>query len=356
MIFTLGFGSVISLINILKKKSPFFTLILILFMWTLFGWSSNTADYEFHRNKYYNSDGNILVEPIYSFLSKLFKMFGFQYEQFLIITSGIMFIFLYIIIKKQTNRSAFMIGLYFIFPFVFNVVIFRFSIGMFFSYWGIYHLINERKNSKAILYSIIFFVLAGLTHFSLLILLVMLLIRFLSVNKIIILVSIADILIYALLKSSVLLSSLKMLEGNILLNKVSYVLNATPIGLAKIRIIQVLIFFIVFVIMYFILKRYVDSEFSLKILKMNILIMIIVPILWLNSDMYRVQLVLILYNYFFIDKALKNSTPKIYYKSNILITMGAIVYALILLWMYVFTNEVWINNVFKAIFENNLLW
>jgi hypothetical protein len=325
-------------------------------MWLLFGWNTDNADYVIHFNKYYNPSNSIIVEPIFDFIILFFRNLGFDYSEFLIALSGCFLVSLFLLSKKLVgDKYPFLLGLYFIFPFLFNIVLFRFSVGLIFSYWGIYLL---TKKERKIGWSIFLLLLGGLTHFSLLILLIFPFIIFIKKNTILIITITIMIFEIILIRSSDIITFVANHFDNLLIQKISYVLShSQSYGFSSTRMFQVILFYGIFLLIYKITinngKNYSLANF---LLKANTIILIILPLMWINSDLYRAQVPLILFNYSLLVSNIKVNSPKKIWVSNIFVSIIGLFSSITFLYIYILSIPSWLTNVFEAIFSNNHFW
>ena len=112
--------------NIVKKRSKIGFYILLIWMWILFSFNTNSADFEMYKGYYelgrvYSSyyDG---IEILYKISNDLGNLLNLNFIQFKMIYSGIALILLNIAIKRLTTNFSFALGCYFIFPYLIDIV------------------------------------------------------------------------------------------------------------------------------------------------------------------------------------------------------------------------------------------
>lgn len=128
------------------KKWVFF--IMFIFMWILFGWNYNNADYSNYKDvyNYIGANGNYLgIEPGYVFTCKLGNLIGLNYNNFLIVYSLIGLILIANSIKKYTKNYIGVFILYFIYPFFLDIVQTRNFMAMSIIIYSIRYLIDYKK-------------------------------------------------------------------------------------------------------------------------------------------------------------------------------------------------------------------
>lgn len=109
------------------RKSKFACLVLVAWLWILYGWSSGTADFSIYQNRYdlYLSRMSY-TEPLYTLIVRIFHFLGADFRTYLIVTSLFCFILMYKTANDFSPNKGLVFGLYAIFPFVMDVTIMRY--------------------------------------------------------------------------------------------------------------------------------------------------------------------------------------------------------------------------------------
>ncbi|WP_264544630.1 MULTISPECIES: EpsG family protein [Flavobacterium] len=115
------FGVVLSGLAFFFKRSKIILLILFVFMWLLFGWNYSNADRRMYTEMYSVSISKIeflKFEGGYSFLMFCSRYLGLSLQEFLIIVSGIVLLFIFRFFYIFSNVPAFvgLCFLWFFFP------------------------------------------------------------------------------------------------------------------------------------------------------------------------------------------------------------------------------------------------
>lgn len=314
-------------------------------------------------------DGHVLglTEPIFTLTMKTFNMLNFKYEQFLVIISFIILLMYFIIIKKSTKYACFVIAIYFIFPFCMDVCQLRFSMATIFSTLGLYFLLFEKNKRKSILKYIICICIAGLIHFAMFFMLILVIPKLLNIKQTIVITIISIVVLQILI---VVFPNITFLGDSILTQKINFVLDYSNqkynIWGQMNTIYRIIVFFALYLILNRIVARRITKQkervedYNKKIevlnlvLKINIMILIIIPLISIMSDIYRVQTTLsliniITYSYFFIKQ--EKGKINLY---NFIFILACVVFNLVNLNMLVLRNTN-LETVFLPLFNNNLL-
>ena len=364
--------SMILVIAFLFPKDKKVTVIILLAMWIMFGWSSNNADYEIYVNRYYNYENmTSQTEPLFSLLMKLFNYLNFSYEQFLIFISFIILNLIIIVLKKNTKHVNIVLFLYLIFPFCFDVVMLRYTLGTTIIISGIKYLLSDKKSDfwKYCIYVLI----AALFHFSFIIMIVFGLVKFLNRKQIIRLLMIT--FLFSIIFSSLLDYAIPLLTNINFMNignKINIVLTfanqsydsyRTFTYIAKVLIINIFAFILINEIKKDTINRNNTEILTLvdTISNLNLLLLIILPLLIYSADIFRIQLTMYWINYLLVAKYF--DSQKLYInneflgkvrKKSIKILMFAIIYAFVGLFLWILKTPN-INSVWYPLFLKNKL-
>jgi len=145
------FSSVILSIScLMKKNSRISFFLLFLLLWMLFGWSYGNADYLAYASSYDNlsyfnnfSEGTLGLKILFSFFSSI----GLSYQSFLIIISFSGLALIAHTIRKYSNYGGFVFLLYFIFPYLLDIVQVKNFIVTALIVYAVHYLVSEEKGS-----------------------------------------------------------------------------------------------------------------------------------------------------------------------------------------------------------------
>lgn len=350
-----------------KRNSKFIFFIFIAFMFIMFGWSLDTADWTIHFNSYTNYvQLTAKVEPLFLIIVRFFNIIGINFREFLIIISFIILtIYSYIINRKCQNRN-FVLALYFIFPFIMEVTQIRFAMSAVIAVIGIMQLCKEKCTKKDYIIYGIFILIAGMIHYASLICFIFILGKKVEINKLIVICACIIIVIGLFI---FVVDKIDSIAGNsTLINKINFILklNKDKMWQTVVRVsFRMIIFFVGFVIINRIVMKKLNQrkgsckelQFCNLVLKFNIIALILIPITFYTPDIYRIQQLLSIINYmsyglYFEDNNLINNAK---IKSNELVFSNlCILNAIINLYFLVLSNNN-INTVFNAFFKNNIL-
>lgn len=347
----------ILLICLIVKRSKFWGGLLLIWLWILFGWSSGNADYLNYVYKYQNI--NILsgnFEFLYYRITKIARDIGLNYRDFLIAFSAVFIITIFRFVKRNSSNWCFAISLYAIYPFMMDVVQIRNSMALIFIWLGMDCLINYKERKQLISF-IVYIIIAMLFHSASLIFLLMLIPFFYAKRNIIKIVSI-----------TILLGIIAKKYLGSLLIYVSSVLNMTnrfyqaanmdlKVDFRKILIIISL--FVTYQIGIFIIKRSKELSNRVKntevdlIEKINIMMLIVIPISEILPDAYRMMSALALVNYTLWSKAMRTDKRKfVFSKNECLLRIWGGVSALFNIYLLVLSS-ININTVFYPLIYSN---
>lgn len=360
--------------NIVKKNSKVLYVLLFVFLWLLFGWSSGNADSGVYISRFdnYNSLANE-TEKLFTKLLELVHEIGGTYQTFLIIVATVGLAIIAYIIYKYSENFTFVAALYFLFPFVMDVTQIRNYTAFVIVIYGFKYLISNDKNSD--LKYLICIAVAANFHFSTIVFAIMLVPKHFSIQKTIFVTVICIIVLFLVPSMFIAIQKYSgVLFNSIKVEKVLDVAtNRYTINTIYKTWFRVIVFFCSFLIMYyFILKPRLIylKEIELKkvrigleerkkiielVAKMNIVMLMILPLITISVDFYRLQQALSIFNYIAFSQYFIPIKRNVMTKGNILVSTLCIIIAFINLYLLVLNNSNY-NTVFRPVFENNLLF
>lgn len=344
----------------LKKNNltlqQLFSIIILIFMWIIFAGNTSNPDYNNFEHIYNKITIGGLesysgVEIGFSIIMKLSGIFGFSYQQFLIILSTVFLILLLKFIFYFSKSPALVLLIYIFFPFFLDIVQIRNSLAYIIVLNGIIYLYNKKNISY-----ILIILLASLFHTTALFNLIFLLINFVDPKKLLKIIVPTSIFLY-LIKSEVINLMIKILPIG---DKYVVYLNGTSILNQLLYLILILGNFIIVYYTFLKVKKLgINNKIDTNIIKLasfslsaSILVIMILPLLSFDADFFRLfrNLILIFIinfcNYLSIKKYIKN---EIYLFIDCVGVISFILVGVNYLYYYQF------DKVFMQIINNNFI-
>lgn len=363
-------------INLNYRKSKLCFLSLLLYMWLLFGWSYGNADWNIYTNRYNNFEElSSRTEWLFTTLVRGGHFLGMEYRGFLIVISGVCLLLLAKTMIDLSSEPGLILSLYAIFCFPMDITQVRFFIAFSVVCFGFRYLFKykEKKEKKLLIKWIITVVVACNIHL-LTILIFVLLIPVFFKRKVTIIVTVAVNVVFILassLSSKVFeLIALFLGEG-----KASLVMTqASKYDAAKVSYVwfKTMFIFAGFLVVYFCImyffkkydKRYgialeadkkiLDSQLAFT-MDCNIIILVIIGLITVTTDFYRIQQIVVFMNYLIFSNYLQPHEKGKWKKNNLLIIVPAVVFAFGALYNLVL-NSINLETVFLPIFYNNVIF
>ncbi|MBP3742142.1 MAG: EpsG family protein [Treponema sp.] len=171
--------------SITIRKDDVISILILVFLWILFGFNTKTADSENYRFFYEAlKDTNYVfgLEPGFALFMRVSNKLKLNYTQFLCLYSFIGLCFFWNYIKRYSRNTPIVVFLYGLFPYFFQIIQIRFFMSSMISLWSFHFLIEKKK--KYIFNFVLFIFIATLFHVTAIFYLLMLL-TLLPWNKII---------------------------------------------------------------------------------------------------------------------------------------------------------------------------
>ncbi|SCH00940.1 Uncharacterised protein [uncultured Clostridium sp.] len=179
-------GEIVLMSALIKKKSKIIAICLILFMFTMMAFSYGNSDFETYE-MYFEIYGNnlsinafFLLNGGFKWLCSLFQKLNLTYNDMLFFMSLFGFYNLIWVAKKYVQNINVVFALLYIYPFIIDITQIRNFVSMTLLIRGIYYLITEKKNSKAIIKFGLFNSLATSFHLTFLYYFILICIRFID--------------------------------------------------------------------------------------------------------------------------------------------------------------------------------
>ena len=334
------FSCIVSLILlmlcIIRKNSKLTFYLLFTWMWILFAFNHANADFRMYRSIYYGTLSVSSMEYGFVILCKIFRNLGFNYNMFLAVYSFVGLTLIKKTIFKYSKNISLTLALYFIFPFIFDVIQIRNFMAFAIVIYAIKYLIDENeKNIKKYIFLVL---IASMFHsFSIIAL------AFIFLNKF---NSSKSILISFLIISGLVI----ILRNGLLVDILSKVLNSDKVAAYfidsrympgfKTSLLSIMICLLMFMISRLIYNKNAFSSLTYQIF---VFILILIPLLFYNATIMRFQRSMLILLYIGFSNNIKIRTLKnkyIYNKKNMFISLLFII--LITLWVDTFILS--INN------------
>ena len=339
-------SAIFIIFSLLKKDSKLFFILILFWMWVLFTFNYNNADYSMYMNMYYGYIEQS-SEFFFSFLLDMARKINLSY----IVFRGIYgFICLYLIgitIYKNSKNKSLVLSFYFLFPFVLDVVQIRHFMAISIITYAIPLLYSDNK--KSIFKYILLNILAIGFHYMAIFYLILILVKRFSIKKVTIISIVAQIIFLFVMQSNILIDILlKFLpENKVYIYFISDKLRSSYLLILQCLIVQLISLISVFVC-YYIYRKHnkcidnIDTKKEINIykntLKINLLILILIPAYFYNLDLIRIFRGISIMNFIAIGNAIEKKNIK----DNIIpITIG---FALVMLLFYFLILKV---NIFE---------
>ena len=369
----------IILLNIFMKNNKVLFFSTIFFMWILAGWSYGTADYFIYSDMYnWSSNASQIsnTEIGFSLLMRISNTLGFSFQQFLMIIFAVGLALIGYTIMKYSNTPNMVLAIYFIFTFIINVTQFRqFLATAIFVFSFKYLLIRDRKSDIKYIIGIL---LASSVHFSSIFMLLLLVPKKLNIKKVIVITSIVTFMLglLNLVNSGGYIVYLLEIFNIKLASKIIQILESSKNKYSWSLIfrwwVKIIEFFVLFYVTQYlasckesIMKKNSSMEVlkadninknNSLILRCNIMLLILIPLTAVSVDIYRIQHMLVIWNYIAIcshyNLNIENFATT---KKNIYISSALIFFAFWFLRGLILSNSN-INTVFYPLFNNNLFF
>lgn len=344
---------ILILAGFINKNSLILFIIQLLWMYVLTAGNLNSADMGVHQNIFEASQYNTDIS-IYSKICHVFAQIGFDFIEMNAILCIFIFIFIYCFIKKYTLNYSFVMSLYFLYPFIDNVIQKRFFIASVVVIYAITFIMKNNRSSKLI--AIILIIIAGLIHQAAFAFLIFLLLPFFKNVK-----NPKSIFIFFLIVSSSLMpimpDILKIFFEEVKVDFYFVVLHEK----IKYPILNFILwggFHLGFVYLYYnfykTCNKYIKKmEFEKNILYMNIISILFIPLYYWEPSFIRMYRTLIIFNYI----AIANVLPigQIYYKPVFYVSLKYIIYSIIAFICIYFFAGMGYTAIIEPIFLENIL-
>lgn len=356
------FFSIINSIGcLIKKNSKFFFFSMLILLWIICSFTTGNADeslYISRYNEYLNWAGK--TELIYFYFIVFLNKLHIPYIGFKMISSFIEISLIGYTVFKHSKSPNIVLVLYFIFPFMIDVAQMRNALATAVMIFGSGFILNniesEHKSNKINMNDIKFVIcilIATFIHTASLIWIILLIAEKLNIKKTIFF-TIAFIILFQIFFSPNIVKKIASIFGaeSRIAAYVNVEYQATKIKNVHNAMARVLMsgFLILAFCLYFIIIKKNKSPFLNYCLRMNIIILCIIPIiLSYTTEVYRMQQGIALITYI----CFSNLYDFLNTKNNIEITCSMLIYSSVNL--YILIIRMLLHPVFLPIFCNNSL-
>jgi len=335
---------------LLKGKGSILKILLLTFMWVLFWGSNDNADYLNYKQLYdyisYTGAGFSTSQFGFVQIMKFATKLGLQYHHFLMIISLIGIYMITETVKKYTDKPHLVYTLYFIHPFLLDIVQVKHFLAMAIIVYCFRYL--EQDGNKNNIKFIAGILIATSIHLISIIFLPLLFIKKMSIRKLVLLVASILIVGIPIAYSDVL----QFIALNILgIQRIeTYFLNRARFGFFIQFFIQGTIFLMVLLSRKILTKRRECNKFIDLIYRTNLYLIVLFPLYIINGTFERGFRMIMILNYILISKLFSTSKKR----EKIVILVFIFIFAFSLFMYYTFIP--YKGTVFFPIFENNLIF
>jgi len=138
----------------MKKHDKTIAMFILLLMWLFFWGNTMNPDYGAYSNLYSKIQngvpmlGKTSMEPGFILMMKLSSLFGLNYRGFLILTTLCCYLLIHSTVKLYCKNYSYVYLLYFIYPYLIDVIQIRNFIVMSILIYSVRYLINDGLNGK----------------------------------------------------------------------------------------------------------------------------------------------------------------------------------------------------------------
>lgn len=352
--------SLISIMLILfcciKTKSNKLFFIIFIWMWILFSFSYDKADYTMYQQLY---AGNLTnkVEIGFTFLCELFNdRLNIPFQVFIAIYGAIGLSLVGSTIYKYSNRRSFTAACYFIFPFIFDAIQIRNFMAMSIIIFAIRFLIRNEKLDW--LKYLILNLIAISIHTFAIIGLVFLLFNFIGKKKLLFLSLIISAIEFLVLQSKAIL--INILSKFVSEQKIyAYFISDTYLpGISStikaIMIIVIMLIMVGLIYMYAKKQNKENNKFLDITIKICSMFIMFIPILFYTNMIMRLPRSMIILVYILIGNTIENGVIRGIKVKKISAYLILLLIMIIFIWIQGFIVSIGnVSITYKPLLENN---
>lgn len=358
MLYTLSF--ILIMLAIIKKNSK--ATLILLFMYIIFlyvGGNANNQDRIIYLNNYYYiADGlpGMQFEFGFQALCKFGSFFGLPYNFFLAIIMIVGLLLIVDTIRLYTSNIAFVLALYFIYPFIWDTVQIRNFLAMSIIVFGLRFILSEKKEYLKFSF---FVLMAASIHVTAIFYFSFLITAFIKDTK-----KLLQIVLF--ITGTSIIFSPYLAKLLLMVTSVEKVNSYTTTQTSIITKLLAILYFLVSILLIYFLKKNIEKEktkYSLMlenngkkildlkiILQINIISVIMVFFVMNNLNFFRLYRNIFILNYVLFAIYVKIVKKNVKNKFIYWIFMAFIILSLFVLVIYTQTT-----NIFNPLFEENSL-
>ena len=305
---------VVTLFLLIDRKTKIVFFLSFLYLWFVFGWCSYTPDMEIYRWRYEEYDSEwmeMITEPGYSMAMGMFHKHGFHLPDIYIFISFFFLLSLYFYVYKSTKNRSAVIGLILISIYPLLVTLLRTTFAFTLDFIAFYILINYETKIRFLFFSLLIVLATQIHSLSILYLVFMgaLFIKGENLNKIVLIAlgcsQVAITLASVLMPDVMAMFDMTEKTEQFMEDTEAEANKLVQFLLAVFRILSVVI--IPFGIQFILKKKnIVFSNKEKVIMDMNKVGLLVIPLLVISHDLYRVFFVFAVINFCFAANYMKN--------------------------------------------------
>ena len=354
-------------IGFFYSKNKALNVAIIFLMWILMAFSSKTADFNIYTRRLENPDSESL-EPLFYAFVKILNKLGIGIQGFIFIIGTIYIVVIYkLLIKNRfvARRAGYILALYCIYPFCIDISQLRNTLGFVPILYYFSKTIKDqntiyKNESNDDLFLAICILISTLIHYSGIFYIVLLVAKKIKIKKTV-LVTVIFLGVASLIGNfSVYLLNFSKYFGENLYNKVWTVFNNsilqqqdTIVGTMRMMIVTFVIVMLFLLIEY---KKNKDPYIEYAI-KVNILLLNIIPLVAYAVDLFRVQRCLLILSYIVFSRYITSKSEDLS-RLNIRVLLykfGTLVVPLFGLYVNIIRSDV-VEGVILPLIKSNLLF
>ncbi|MEQ6996726.1 EpsG family protein [Enterococcus casseliflavus] len=342
-----------------KSSNLFFSGALIFIMWILFAFSSKTADHLIYERRYYNNSIES-TEPLFNLLVNLSNKCGLSLQTFIFLMATIFIIVLYWFLSDvnlSIIHKGFVISLYFIYPFSMDLIQLRNTMSFIPILIGIKFLVANKKQSDVMFF--FFLTLSVFLHYSGVFYIFLWIVKKINLKQTILVTSITILLISTLsnFKEILIYLASKIGAGSKITTVLSNAIMQQDDTINGTKYMMIITFIISILLLIYVYKKTLN-HFVLYVIKLNILLLTIVPLLDYAVDLFRIQRYLLILVYVSLSYYLVKNSDNIYSKYSAKMLLFKIITLLVpICGLYInIVHSGIFTIVFEPIFKNNILF
>jgi hypothetical protein len=332
------------------KDYLFASFSIVILMCILFSGNQSSADYENYYHLYeviFNGGAGFQTSQVgLVLLFELSSWFGLNYNQFLIFASFSGMLLLSITINKYSKKTNLVYLLYFIYPFLLDVVQIKHFLAMTIIVFTLSFLLSDKKSAK--LKFTLGVLIAATIHYVALIFLPLFFVTKRSLKQVYFIALCGACMLFLADKFLPLDTIMQSFMGNDRVN--DYFNNRPSWGFFLPILIQATMLSFIFFARRLLLLKNKNTIYVDLIYKINIYLLILIPLYMINANFERAFRILFVPNFIVLSI--------FFYESNLrnrwVITGTLLAYVLFLFMTYIYIPNR--TSVFEPIFNNNIFF